>query len=163
MKAIMDKMERQAPDLLQWVKALLSGNYEQCQARLHDGGGFCCIGVYGRSNLKYRARDLKSVGEENSDRRKYIRHTYLAAQGMLNDYGLNSDHYIEANDTGSTFETIAKNIMLDWMFAQMLDDLPVSLKRWYWEDEYHEDGFDLTSKQFTFDKLQKAIDKALNT
>lgn len=28
-----------------WVKALRSGEYEQCQYRLHDHGAFCCIGV----------------------------------------------------------------------------------------------------------------------
>ena len=29
-----------------WVKALLSGEYQQCQGKLNDGnGGFCCLGV----------------------------------------------------------------------------------------------------------------------
>lgn len=28
-----------------WVKALRSGQYEQCRHSLHADGGFCCIGV----------------------------------------------------------------------------------------------------------------------
>ena len=28
-----------------WVKALRSGEYRQCQNKLHDGLGFCCLGV----------------------------------------------------------------------------------------------------------------------
>lgn len=30
-----------------WVKALLSGEYEQCTRTLHDkfSGGYCCLGV----------------------------------------------------------------------------------------------------------------------
>jgi hypothetical protein len=30
-----------------WVEALRSGKYEQCRRALHDGVGFCCLGVYG--------------------------------------------------------------------------------------------------------------------
>lgn len=28
-----------------WVKALRSGGFEQCREELHDGFGYCCIGV----------------------------------------------------------------------------------------------------------------------
>ena len=28
-----------------WVKALRSGEYEQCRARLFNGMGYCCLGV----------------------------------------------------------------------------------------------------------------------
>lgn len=28
-----------------WVKALRSGEYQQCQETLHDGAGYCCLGV----------------------------------------------------------------------------------------------------------------------
>lgn len=28
-----------------WVDALRSGKYKQCAGKLHDGEGFCCIGV----------------------------------------------------------------------------------------------------------------------
>ena len=28
-----------------WVKALRSGKYKQCQKRLYDGEGYCCLGV----------------------------------------------------------------------------------------------------------------------
>jgi len=28
-----------------WVKALRSGEYEQCRNALHDGKGYCCLGV----------------------------------------------------------------------------------------------------------------------
>jgi len=29
----------------EWTAALRSGDYEQCQDVLNDGGGFCCLGV----------------------------------------------------------------------------------------------------------------------
>lgn len=28
-----------------WVEALRSGKYQQCRGGLHDGTGFCCLGV----------------------------------------------------------------------------------------------------------------------
>ena len=28
-----------------WLDALRSGEYEQCKGKLHDGEGFCCLGV----------------------------------------------------------------------------------------------------------------------
>ena len=28
-----------------WVKALRSGEYKQCQGEMHNGVGFCCMGV----------------------------------------------------------------------------------------------------------------------
>lgn len=28
-----------------WLKALESGDYSQCKDKLHDGGGYCCLGV----------------------------------------------------------------------------------------------------------------------
>lgn len=34
------------PELKQkWIDALESGNYQQCRGRLHDGKGYCCLGV----------------------------------------------------------------------------------------------------------------------
>jgi len=32
-------------DVKTWVKALRSGEYKQCSDRLHDGTGYCCLGV----------------------------------------------------------------------------------------------------------------------
>lgn len=32
-------------DQLAWLDALESGNYQQCKRRLHDGVGYCCLGV----------------------------------------------------------------------------------------------------------------------
>lgn len=28
-----------------WVQALRSGEYKQCKGTLHDGDGYCCLGV----------------------------------------------------------------------------------------------------------------------
>lgn len=28
-----------------WIQALESGEYQQCEKRLHDGHGYCCLGV----------------------------------------------------------------------------------------------------------------------
>ena len=36
-------MERKIKKL--WLDALRSGEYEQCKSKLHDGEGFCCLGV----------------------------------------------------------------------------------------------------------------------
>lgn len=30
---------------LEWLEALESGQYEQCEGKLYDGTGYCCLGV----------------------------------------------------------------------------------------------------------------------
>lgn len=44
----------------QWIEALESGNYEQCQGRLYDGfrERFCCLGVF--AEIKQVTRKAES-------------------------------------------------------------------------------------------------------
>lgn len=38
-------MKMRAEDKTKWLEALRSGEYKQCASTLHDGVGYCCLGV----------------------------------------------------------------------------------------------------------------------
>ena len=64
----MDKEDfRMRPEIKEkWVGALRSGQYKQCRNELHDGEGYCCLGVLvltcgGKSSLE---RDTRLRGED---------------------------------------------------------------------------------------------------
>ena len=94
-----------------WVDALESGEYKQCQETLHNGGGYCCLGVY--ANVVLGLSDKELVGE-------------LGVCGEpLKEYGDSSvynwvkkeldgentyEDGIRMNDEGYTFVDIAKMI-----------------------------------------------------
>jgi hypothetical protein len=59
-----------------WVTALRSGGFEQCRDELHDGSGFCCIGV----GYQVLGNDCEEILEEDDP-------TEIAAAAL----GLSSD------------------------------------------------------------------------
>ena len=88
-----------------WVKALRSGEYEQCRARLHDGKGFCCLGV---------AIDVLVEGDwqlGDSDRLYKFGGDFLfPTDQVLDKIGLSSGisaKLAEFNDNGKSFKWIA--------------------------------------------------------
>jgi hypothetical protein len=48
-----------------WVTALESGEYDQCIGSLHNGEGYCCLGVYAKVVLGYD--DGAIMGDEEDD------------------------------------------------------------------------------------------------
>jgi len=56
-------------DFKAWTEALRSGNYEQCTGQLHNGEGFCCIGVWAAGVLGIDPNDFKvePIDDEDQD------------------------------------------------------------------------------------------------
>ena len=94
-----------------WVNALRSGKYKQCQKTLHDGEGFCCLGVaIDLLGVKWR----KSVDGEyypGYSREHMVLPDKIRKQiGMKNQAGrvvCNNVYLSELNDNGKSFDEIA--------------------------------------------------------
>ena len=82
-----------------WVKALLSGEYEQGRDRLLQDGKYCCIGVFHRIHT---GRDPDILWDGSSDD--------IAVQTALKDGGLTNEGITaiaDINDAGVPFDMIA--------------------------------------------------------
>ena len=49
----MTKTKELPKNIETWVTALESGEYDQCSGALHNGEGYCCLGVYAKVVLGY--------------------------------------------------------------------------------------------------------------
>ena len=81
-----------------WVAALRSGEYKQCQRVLHDGVGYCCIGVLEAISGLAPEKNAVMIGEGIVDRIGGV--NYKSALVSLNDNGKSFSEiadYIEKN------------------------------------------------------------------
>lgn len=101
----------------QWVEALRSGKYKQCQGQLCDGTGYCCLGVLidvatpGSWIVDY---DSLSKGIENGiygNTEDFMPEPKLfdAMLGVANEV-INYERLAGMNDNGSNFSEIADYI-----------------------------------------------------
>lgn len=88
-----------------WTTALRSGEYKQIKGALHDGHGFCCLGV---------AVDELMDGDWNWNSENYSygfdENTGLLSSDVLTELGLSDTAQVRLsnlNDDGFTFEEIA--------------------------------------------------------
>lgn len=102
-------------DIVKWIELLTNGEYKQCDYKLSDGKGFCCLGVYGHGIMKKRLRDIVSLAEEN-DARVHISEVYRYTRDRLETLNLRSGEYSSMNDMGDSFTAIAKTILDDYEF-----------------------------------------------
>jgi len=103
-----------------WLKALRSGKYEQCQGELKDSsinGSFCCLGVLGKI-LKIDDKDLEGKGDLTSKGFEF-KHTIKFPKALVQfnkkkKTRKNTDfcnHLISMNDDNyDSFNTIADYI-----------------------------------------------------
>lgn len=151
-------------EMLTWLKALTSGEYKQCKAKLSDGEGFCCLGVMGRVVLKERLRDIttsKSVEEDY--KRPHIKSTYSRAEEFLNNRGLNTNDYIDMNDEGRPFLEIAAHIVLDKEFDKLMKTARLNPEFSMNDEDGWAEAFfvdpDIKTKLETLARFEKSIDK----
>src|SRR5690606_31843368 len=92
-------------DVNTWVKALRSGEYDQCKKRLHDGKGFCCLGV---------AIDVLVEGDwklgDSGHAYKFRGDFMLPTYQVLDKIGLSggiAEELADFNDKGKSFKWIA--------------------------------------------------------
>lgn len=93
--------QRMDPELkAKWVAALRSGDYRQCRRVLHNGHGYCCLGVLSRL-MGHPERELRGVASNGPDDVRFAvdRDTQTVC-GELADM----------NDGGVTFPEIAAYI-----------------------------------------------------
>ena len=97
-----------------WLSALRSGHYKQTQGLLHDGSGFCCLGVlcdlYGKEhNVEWKlAEDDYSNNYEFQEEPERLPLLVIEWAGVKQDYPeICETSLAELNDTGSTFNEIA--------------------------------------------------------
>jgi hypothetical protein len=101
-------------DMVNWITALVSGEYEQTTGALMKDDGFCCIGVAARVVLKKRERDIHTPdGSTEGEERVHIADTYKTMSDLCRKWGVYSEDYIEANDNGYDFYRIARDIVVD--------------------------------------------------
>lgn len=89
-----------------WVKALRSGEYKQCRSGMHDGEGFCCLGVLHDIEVDGHWQAHGAWWEAAANGR--------TNPGFLTDSDLLDIHLqlvaAEWNDDGLTFDQIANKI-----------------------------------------------------
>ncbi len=96
-----------------WLPALRSGKYEQCRNKLHDGSGFCCLGVAAdvmrvrRDSFLVPPSEVEDVSDDDVGNR-----IYMAMGRVVNHLGddIGGGYFAEKNDSGHTFEQIAYDI-----------------------------------------------------
>jgi hypothetical protein len=89
---------------VQWIEALRSGKYKQCQGRLTKDGNYCCLGVAAEVGGYIIDEEADAILSPGGIRWGYA--TYAALGG----FGLKPparDRLISMNDGGKTFAEIA--------------------------------------------------------
>jgi len=103
-----------------WVKALRSGDYEQCTGKLHKAGdGFCCLGVLcdivGAGRWKKKDRD--SIYPKNHQKPIPVKEMFYVGEDsessevlpafIFEEVGLdNSNPYVQTNGDGDTLSEL---------------------------------------------------------
>ena len=95
-----------------WLKALRSGEYEQCEGQLHiQDDGYCCLGVLARC-AGYASYDIENHWIDIAD----LKDKELSHQLTKED----ESHLIHMNDGGDDdFPAIA-----DWIEDNVSEDSP---------------------------------------
>jgi hypothetical protein len=97
-----------------WVDALRSGEYQQCQQRLADGSGFCCLGVACDLALRAGIIDRYDPSDGSLEFYRPVRQFFGLAQVDGEYWSPDLGSYttlIAANDTcGMNFVEIAEII-----------------------------------------------------
>lgn len=86
-----------------WIDALKSGEYKQCKNQLHNGEGYCCLGV-----AKKVIPNIKPQFEEDNDALIYLDED--DAWNYLGLEFLDQSRLSMMNDDGMTFTEIADYI-----------------------------------------------------
>lgn len=104
-------------DIADWVTALRSGEYKQCQGTLHRGdtGGFCCLGVYAAVNNIADPKDMAVVFDGDGDLHEGPTDIYVEIRDRLPDRAVEAG--IEMNDNGKSFVEIADMIEKECRYA----------------------------------------------
>src|SRR5687767_14975041 len=85
-----------------WVAALRSGNYRQGRGILHDGAGYCCLGVFGDlQNIPTHV--LRKWGGVNLEFDESLQPLSAINHAVRNQLA-------QMNDSGKTFPEIADYI-----------------------------------------------------
>ena len=105
-------LEQMKENRRKWVEALRSGEYEQCTGRLHDGSGFCCLGVLCEvigMKKKRIATEIYYFGNASEIAPlKAQRSVGLISRNGSFDYDNgNGSCLAEENDSGKSFSEIA--------------------------------------------------------
>jgi hypothetical protein len=82
-----------------WVKALRSGGFEQCREELHDGFGYCCIGV-----------GYQTLGEDSEEILEEDDPTSIAAKALGLSEDIEKKLVIMNDDEQLSFKEIADYI-----------------------------------------------------
>lgn len=98
-----------------WVKALRSGNYEQCQSSLYDGNGYCCLGVAGAiCGVPKERMDSTGLLVEDHISFQEVKKIPKLLRGETSkqepDYNELVEILTEMNDKGKSFKYIASYI-----------------------------------------------------
>lgn len=87
-----------------WITALRSGDYAQCRMAMHDGTGYCCLGVLAKVDGLTVRNDAPSTGSNRTNNDLVYEHIRDAA--VLGFY--NADRCVELNDANKlSFTKIA--------------------------------------------------------
>lgn len=94
-----------------WVDALRSGDFEQCQGTLHNGKGYCCLGVAAKvwgiaDGPEMLVQDFTEA--EEGPYKVYDAVRKLTPRGIYHDG-------IDMNDGGKSFKAIADMIEEKWV------------------------------------------------
>lgn len=110
-------MARLPKKILQWVRALESGDYEQTKRRLYrkgfNGPCFCCLGVYDKVVLDNKVEHWVGSTRITPNTHDAPVHVYNAIEKSLGRNGLDvemQDDLIRLNDTDHSFAYIASKI-----------------------------------------------------
>lgn len=98
-----------------WVKALRSGNYEQCQSSLYDGNGYCCLGVAGAiCGVPKERMDFAGLLTEDHIPFQEVKKIPKLLRGENSKEDPNYNELVkiltEMNDKGKSFKYIASYI-----------------------------------------------------
>jgi len=113
----MNTNTKKLPDNIKtWVDALESGDWDQTTVCLHDGSGYCCIGVYAKVVLGLSDKSLIGELDHNgypvpedgptTAYRKVRSSLNIPPNNYSNVYNIG----MEMNDDGESFVDIAKMI-----------------------------------------------------
>jgi len=104
-------------DFKAWTEALRSGEYEQCTGQLHDGTGFCCIGVaaaavWGKDPEAFKTEapepDEDGWSVHPDDMETYAPTAVEIYERFVEEVGANVKFlFVQLNDNGVPFDRIA--------------------------------------------------------
>tara|TARA_R110000796_G_C14396988_1_gene417127 strand:- start:84 stop:413 length:330 start_codon:yes stop_codon:yes gene_type:complete len=104
----MTKTKELPTNIETWVTALESGEYDQCKGTLHNGEGYCCLGVYAKVVLGYGDESIRANGLVNGG--VGPEEVYKEIRGLHWGYSGVYETGVDMNDSGNSFIDIAKMI-----------------------------------------------------